>query len=247
VALGCAAFGIARAIKAEGPRRAEPSRPLAAPAPAPGDTSASAAIPSAPVIVAERPAPAALPPSAGAAARPRSGPTTFVPPSPLPPPTPPPSGNRHVKFLVNPQGAKLLVDGQPINWFGGTVSLPPGAHQVTAFMEGSKEGAKCCKTLETSVMVQAPPADNLEQVQSIPLALEILPASVTLTGAPPNGQYVCPSINLSGFPGSTVKVKLNEPVWTGKCQFTTSNDKPGRPHAVSLRAGEMNAIAWPVD
>jgi hypothetical protein len=109
------------------------------------------------------------------------------------------------------------------------------------------DGSKCCKTLETTVQVQPPPADNPEQVQGIPLTLEILPASVTLVSAPPNGQYVCPSINLSGFPGSTLKVKLNEPVWSGKCQFTTSDDKPPRPGSVVLRAGEMNAIAWPVD
>jgi eukaryotic-like serine/threonine-protein kinase len=107
------------------------------------------------------------------------------------------------------------------------------------------EGSKCCKTLETTAIVTAAPADKPELVQTIQLVMEILPASVTLTGAPPNGQLSCPTINLSGFPGSAVKVKLGEPVWSGKCQFTTSTDKPARSAPVLLRAGEMNAIPWP--
>jgi len=146
-----------------------------------------------------------------------------------------------VKFAVSPSGAKLLVDGQPVNWFSATVALAPGPHRVTAFMEGSK----CCKTLEATAMVVAAPADKPDAAQTIPLVMEILPATVTLTGAPPNGQLSCPTLALSGFPGTAVKVKLGEPVWSGKCQFTTSTDKPARSATVLLRAGEMNAIPWP--
>ena len=70
---------------------------------------------------------------------------------------------------------------------------------------------------------------------------------VTLGGAPANGQYLCAGINVSGFAGSTQKVKLPEPMWGGKCQFTASADRPPRPSNITLKAGELNVIPWPAD
>jgi serine/threonine protein kinase len=242
VALGCAAFGIARALKVRGSERAEgsPAESLTAAAAPFAPSPPVAGLSAMPGVADGRASPSASPASSVVATRPRG--TPVVVPSPLPPPAMPP-GVRTVKFLLSPLGAKLLVDGQPINWFGGTVTLSPGPHQVTAFMEGSK----CCKNLEASVHVQPPPAASPELIQNIPLPLEILPATVTLAGAPPNGQFVCPRINLSGFAGATMKIKLNEPVWSGNCQFSTSIDKPARVSGVVIRAGEMTPIPWPID
>ena len=130
-----------------------------------------------------------------------------------------------------------------MNWFSTTVALAPGAHAVGAFMANSK----CCKAINgSSVTVSPAPSDNPGAPQTIALSLEVLPASVTLGGAPANGQYLCPGINVSGFAGSAPqKVKLPEPMWSGKCQFTASADKPPHPANVTLKAGELNVIPWP--
>jgi serine/threonine-protein kinase len=245
LSLGCAAFGIARALKAKGARGAEGSLPVElATSVDPLPKAASSVKPDAPATSTANKRFGALP-AASITARLRQlrqapGAAIALPSAAAPVAS---GSNRNVKFVLTPPGAKLTVDGQPVNWFSGPVSLSPGGHHVTVFMEGSK----CCKPLEQTVLVQPPPANTPDLPQLIALSLEILPASVILIGAPPNGQYSCPSINLSGFTGNTAKVKLSEPVWSGKCQFLTSPDKAAQPSTVFLRAGETNMLSWPMD
>jgi serine/threonine-protein kinase len=163
--------------------------------------------------------------------------------SPVPSSSAPlPPGDRSVRFVVNPPGAKLTVDGREVNWFSTTVALVPGPHVVSAFMANSK----CCKPITGSKVTVVPaPSDNPAVPQTIALSLEVFPATVTLGGAPANGQYLCPGINVTGFAGSTQKVPIPEPMWSGKCQFTASADRPPRPATVTLKAGELNVIPWP--
>ena len=235
--LGVVAFGVARGLRA---RRAHLEAEAAASAAAVVAGASSAA----PLISAEPRVVGALVPVASVAAGPSTRPLLRLLP-PMPPSAAPvPAGDRSVRFVLNPPGAKLTVDGREVNWFSTTVALAPGPHAVAAFMANSK----CCKAINGSSVTVAPaPADNPSAPQTIALSLEVLPATVTLSGAPANGQYLCPGINVSGFAGTTQKVKLSEPMWPGKCQFTASADRPPRIANVTLKAGELNVIPWPAD
>ncbi|MFT3766011.1 MAG: serine/threonine-protein kinase [Minicystis sp.] len=158
--------------------------------------------------------------------------------TPSPPPPPPAPGARMVRFNINPKGAKLTVDGAPQSWFHA-FSLPVGTHRV----EVTPNVERCCKKIATVVQVDAPPAGEPENVQSIPLTMEVLPARVTLSGAPQNGQLSCPELALTCFAGGQQQVKLHEPSWTGSCVFTAP-DKPSRKGRVTINAGDTNAIPW---
>lgn len=233
-ALGCLAFGASRGLRARRER-------LAAEALASAAQSADASAAPSPAASAEPAASGShAPRSLPSASAPIRTPLRLLPPLPSAAPVPP--GDRSVRFVLNPPGAKLTVDGREVNWFSTTVALAPGPHVLGAFMASSK----CCKSLTGSTVTVTPaPAENPTATQTIALSLEVLPASVTLGGAPANGQFLCPGINASGFAGSTQKVRLPEPMWSGKCQFTASADRPPRPATVTLRAGELNVLPWP--
>ena len=235
--LGILAFGVARGLRARN-ARLDAEAAASAAAVAAGASSATPTISAEPH--AERSSTPSASPSAPATVRP-----TLRLLSPMPPSAAPvPAGDRSVRFVLNPPGAKLTVDGREVNWFSTTVALAPGPHAVGAFMANSK----CCKAIDGSSVTVAPaPPDNPGAIQTIALSLEVLPASVTLGGAPANGQYLCAGINVSGFAGSTQKVKLPEPMWGGKCQFTASAERPPRLANVTLKAGEFNVIPWPAE
>lgn len=235
--LGMLAFGVARGLRARRVR-------LDAEAAASAAVVAAGASSAAPTISAEPRAPGSLAPSANPSVTVTARPILRLLP-PLPSSSAPvAAGDRRVQFVLNPPGAKLTVDGREVSWFSTTVALAPGPHAIAAFMANSK----CCKAINgANVTVVPAPSDNPGAAQTIPLSLEVLPATVTLGGAPANGQYLCPGINVSGFAGGQQKVKLPEPMWSGKCQFTASADRPPRPANVTLKAGELNVIPWPVD
>lgn len=237
VALGLLAFGVARGLRARKLRldveAAASSAAIAAAA-----SSATPLHSTEPLASGNTAAPPALIASAHVKL-----PLRLLPPPP-PSGSPPAQGDRSVRFVLNPPGAKLTVDGREVSWFSSAVPLAPGPHTISAFMANSR----CCKPITGStITVLSPPADNPGAPQTIALSLEVLPASVTLGGAPTNGQFLCPSINVTGFAGSTKVVKLPEPMWSGKCQFTASADRPPRLANVTLKAGELNAIPWPGD
>ena len=237
VALGLLAFGVARGLRA---RRLRLDAEKAA-----IEAAIAAAASSATPLISAEPIASGSPTTTPAliASAPVKTPLRLLPPPP-PSGSPPPQGDRSVRFVLNPPGAKLTVDGREVSWFSSAVALAPGPHTLGAFMASSK----CCKPISGStITVLSPPADNPSAPQTIALSLEVLPASVTLGGAPANGQFLCPSINVSGFAGSTKVVKLPEPMWSGKCQFTASADRPPRLANITLKAGELNAIPWPGD
>ncbi|APR88196.1 serine/threonine protein kinase [Minicystis rosea] len=159
-------------------------------------------------------------------------------------PSPPSSaapGTRMVRFNINPKGAKLMVDGTQQSSFR-PFSLPLGPHKV----EVTPNAVNCCKKLSVVVQVDAPPASEPENVQQIPLTMEINPAKVMLSGAPQNGQLTCPELGLTCFAGSAQPVKLREAAQSTVCQFTAPDKSPHRAR-VSFNAGETNVIPWPAE
>jgi eukaryotic-like serine/threonine-protein kinase len=249
LALGCAAFGVTRAVKATWTGKRAPDAPFAAgaaglPEPSPSSLAAAPApreTPEAPSATALGATPQASPPASASPSSPHR--LTRVPAQPTVGNGAPSATSRIVKFVVTPPGAKLVVDGQPVSWFGGPVSLPTGVHQITTFMEGSR----CCKPLTQPVVVEPPKPGALDGVQTIALALQILPTSVVLANAPSTAQFTCPAIYLSGLAGTPVTVRLNEPEWSGRCQFMASSDGAPRSVTVVLRAGDTNTLTFPAD
>jgi serine/threonine-protein kinase len=234
--LGLAAFQIARALK-PGPIRHDAAGPQ--------ETSAPEG--SSPRFASDGPAPSGEASAAPLTPTPAPVETTSrrtrIPASPTFTPAPPPAtpGTRTVVFNLSPKGAKLTVDGALRPWLGG-VSLPVGTHTVVV----SPNVQRCCKKLSQTVTVEPAPAGQPDLVQKISLAMEINPATVTLAGAPPNGQLSCPELALTCFAGSQKLVRLNDATWTGSCTFAAP-DKPARSARVTINAGENNAVPWPLE
>lgn len=239
-ALGVIAFGVSRQL---GARQAPPA--LAQPLPVSSPSVEARPVPSGEHAAVDPP------PSASASAGPPRA--VRIPRFPMIPSTPPDvtpvterSGPRDVQFSIIPSGAKLLLDGQDVRWFGRTVSLEPGPHSVQVSVPNSR----CCKAHSGSVTVTpAPAAGGSTGPQVIVLKLELLPATVSLAGAPSNAQYTCAAIGLSGFAGGGPKtVTLPDVTWSGECLFTPpTQDATPRSIRVMLRAGETNTISWPAN
>ncbi|MGK3962113.1 serine/threonine-protein kinase [Sorangium sp. So ce118] len=232
VALGVAAFAIARAL------REPPQQQVDAPAavdPSPTPLDALIPLPNLRAV-----APSAT--DAAVAPRPRSRPQP-PPPAPTAAPSAEASGVRDVTFQIVPSGAKLLIDGVEINWFGANKVTPlkVGAHSVHISVPSSR----CCKPYSGVISVVAP-KPGVTAPQRIVHKLEILPSTVVLSGAPPSGQYACPQIGLIGYAGSPQTVTLSDVFWSGRCMFTPPT--PGaapRVGNVTLVAGESNTVSWP--
>jgi serine/threonine-protein kinase len=231
--LGLVAFGAARAWKA---RAAQHDPPL--------PVTAASMVETAPRPVADPPVRtvdhATVVPSGTSAVEPSAKRPPRVPASPgfTPAPPPPAAGSRMVRFNINPKGAKLSVDGAQQSWLSA-FPLSVGQHRI----EVSPNVEACCKKITTTINVEAGEPDS---VLTVPLSMEIRPAQVTLSGAPPNGQLSCPEIALTCFAGAKKEVKLREPSWSGHCAFT-SPDKPMRKAGVTINAGVVNAVPWPGD
>ncbi len=149
-------------------------------------------------------------------------------------------GPRKVRFSIIPKGATLTLDGQDVAWFSTVLSLPPGPHSIRVAVPKSK----CCKPYTGTQVVQPAQAGKPDEVQAIVIKLETLPATVSLAGAPPNGQYTCPSIGLSGFGGGSKQITLSDVVWVGTCEFRAPSAAV-KTSTVTLKAGEPNTIEWP--
>ncbi|HRI65467.1 MAG TPA: serine/threonine-protein kinase [Polyangium sp.] len=157
---------------------------------------------------------------------------------------PPPASRptmRKVSIVINPQGAKLTLDGREESWFSRVFSLKTGAHSASARVEGSK----CCEAFSGAIHVEPAPDEDPEQVQRISIRLKPLPATVTLSGAPANSHVVCTDIMLTVYAGGTGTVQLSDAAWNGKCQFVPPPPAESMRNSVLLRAGEHNVVAWP--
>jgi eukaryotic-like serine/threonine-protein kinase len=231
--LGVAAFAVARWLRGAAPRvvddtAALPDVPMPAPAISPrSPRDVQAVAPSAsPPVSAPRPRGRVTPPYGGTAASSAA------------------AEPREVRFQIIPTGAKLVLDGNETAWFGRTVTLLPGAHNVQISVPDSK----CCKPFVGAIHVVPAAAGELAQPQRIVHRLDMLPSSVLLSGAPPNAQFTCPQLGLTGFAGTPQTVTLPDVAWRGPCEFTPPS--PGaEPHrqSVTLRAGEANTIGWPLN
>jgi eukaryotic-like serine/threonine-protein kinase len=235
-ALGVAAFGVARAVRAH--RAGTEGAPLASAAPlGSGDPGAASALVRAAPDGSASGGPSI--PSASAGIRPLVRPLPTLLSTVAPPPVT--TRDRTVQFMLSPKGAKLTVDGNPVSWFGASVVLSPGPHTISASMNGSK----CCKAITGQVVtVTPPPAGDPTAVQALSFALEIQEATVTLVGAPRNGQLSCSGIGLVVFAGQSQRIKPSTAEWTGPCKFTASIDKPPKVASITLRAGESNDVPW---
>jgi hypothetical protein len=147
-----------------------------------------------------------------------------------------------VVFNLTPKGAKLSIDGVEQRSWLGVISLPVGVHAVVA----SPNVQACCKQIAQTITVEPPPAGQPDAEQRVSLAMEINPAKVSLTGAPPNGQLSCLDLALTCFAGSQKTVRLNDAAWTGSCTFAAP-DRPTRSARITVNAGENNVIPWPGD
>ncbi|WP_437604798.1 protein kinase [Sorangium sp. So ce834] len=250
VGLGVAAFGVARALRDSPPSAGAPS----AGAPSEGDAPLAGAPPRPVPIDAPSPPPNLRAVAPGAAEAAPSAAEAMITPRPRPrfhpPPVAPPAASsaeapavRDVVFQIVPTGAKLVLDGVEINWFGANKVTPLkiGAHSVQISVPNSR----CCKPYSGVVSVVAP-KPGVTAPQRIVYKLEILPSTVVLSGAPPSAQYQCPQIGLIGFAGAPQTVTLSDVFWSGRCIFT-----PPTPEAtplvgnVTLVAGESNTVSWP--
>jgi serine/threonine-protein kinase len=151
-----------------------------------------------------------------------------------------PSGPRSVKFVINPKGARLTLDGHEEPWMSRTFALAPGPHEVRIEVPTSK----CCKPLVTTATVTASSDPN--DVQMLGYRLEALPATVTVAG-PAGGQTLCAELGLALGVGASKTVTLPRAEWTGTCDFTPPGGGAPARKQVTLKAGEANSIAWPAD
>jgi serine/threonine-protein kinase len=169
-------------------------------------------------------------------------PTALIPHPPDVTPAIDRTAPRDVQFSIIPSGARLVLDGQEVRWFGRKFSLAPGQHAVVVSVPGSK----CCKAHTGTVTVAD--LETTPGIQPITIKLDTLPATIALAGAPQGAQYMCPAIGLTGFAGGSPKVvTLPEVVWNGTCDFRPLESGTARSAKVTLRAGETNTITWPAD
>jgi serine/threonine-protein kinase len=218
-----AAFGVTRWIR---------SHPAALAGPAPSSAPSAEPHPAVPPPVVASSGPSAAP-SAIELARQR-------PRLPMPPPnvlvvrTEP----RRVRFVINPKGARLTLDGHEEAWMNHTFSLAPGPHEVRIEVPSSK----CCKPLATTATVLA--SNDPEDVQMLGYRLESLPATVSVTG-PAGGQFFCAELGLTTTVGQAKQVTIPRAEWTGTCDFSPPNGDPSARRQVTIKAGEANVVAWP--
>ena len=150
----------------------------------------------------------------------------------------PPAAPRTVRFAVTPMGAKLEVDSMPMG-FGQTVDLSSGSHSYSL---APPQGETCCDRVASTFDVTPPPKDKPSEPQTVQLSLKMRPATVSLEGAPADGQVVCTAFgNLSV--GASRTINLRSPEWTGPCDFLAAGAK--KTQTVTLRSGAANPIAWP--
>jgi serine/threonine-protein kinase len=240
-ALGLLAFGVARAVRARpasvdqtttGSGAASPTAP-----PRPHDTE-SAITPEPPPPV---PSGSSGPDPTGHHPRVPAVPTVNPGPGPSAALVAPAPTTRKVQFQITPPGGKLAVDHSPRSWFGTTMVLPVGPHEIEVTIDD-----RCCKRLATSILVDPPLATRPDDVQKVFLTMEILPATVSLGPAPAGGQVTCLDLGMSATPGGSRQVKLRDAVWRGTCTFSQPDRAP-RTFPVSIKAGETNVIPWPRD
>ncbi|MBW2455334.1 MAG: serine/threonine protein kinase, partial [Deltaproteobacteria bacterium] len=235
VVLGSSAYTLARWFKSEGGPGGEPSPTATSAGSVGGPNESSSADPDGSAGQPVASTPSGDPTGTPSGARPVK--TIALPPRPtlsaLPTAT-----KAKVRFAVNPGQAKLALDGATVSWFR-TLELSVGPHSVRAWMKASDP---CCKEMNTTITVKAPPEDRPDQVQIFPINLPIKDAMATVPGAPAGGIVTCGN-GLTVTSGGTGRVPMTDVEWRGSCTFNPGSKTRG----VVLRAGVTTPIAWPGD
>jgi serine/threonine-protein kinase len=142
---------------------------------------------------------------------------------------------RKVRFRLNPGGARLHLDGRPVDW-SSLFELTPGGHGVRAEMPS---GNVCCEPRMQTISVTLPPSDNPDAVQTFVVSLPFRAARARLINAPSGASVSC-SNGLTVAAGSSGEVRISNVAWSGSC----TQSPGGMATAVTLRAGETAAIVW---
>lgn len=226
VALGSAAFGVARVVRAL--EAVKPAVPFVGEFVAQG----SLPVPSA----GKSAAPVAPQPVAATSASARVASVVVSPPAlPSTPPAPATTRKRKVRFRVNPGGARLLLDGRVVDW-SAAFELTPGPHRLRAEMP---PGNLCCEPRARSIVVAAPPGDRPGEVQTFVVNLPFRVARARLLNAPAGASVSCAN-GLTVQAGGASQVRMNRVAWTGTCTQSPGGARTG----ITMRAGEMAAIVW---
>jgi hypothetical protein len=145
---------------------------------------------------------------------------------------------RPVNVVVNPGGARLIVDDMVREWFGETLWLLPGRHRVRIDVPDSR----CCELVDEAMEVA--PADG--GPQRFVFHLEMRPAAVVVLQGPDDGTMHCRDLALTAANGSIAAVPMTQPEWSGRCTFRRGAVTVAA-GPVRIAAGEVNAILWPED
>jgi serine/threonine-protein kinase len=235
LALGGVTYGVARAVRLQNvrlgptsttglPSQAEPPPPLAVHAndepssrPAPAPSTATARIKAVVVPLARSiEAPSGAPPNGGAGA----------------------NGPRAVTIGISPMGARLELDGQPVDPLGKVFMLSPGSHP---YVLRPAPGSDCCDVKSGSLVVVAGSKDKPDEKQMLAVALDPKPATVRVTGGPAGASVACGPYTF--IVGSQQEVRLSSVDQSVTCLFPSDSGTIKKP--VSLKAGTTNTIPWP--
>jgi serine/threonine protein kinase len=153
---------------------------------------------------------------------------------------PAPAGPRKVRFQVSPPGARLRVDGGAVSWLTDAPTLSVGSHGFSAEID-----SKCCRAKEGSFVVAAAPRDAPDQVQTVAISLDLLPATISFAGGPPGAQLTCLSAGVTLTAGETKLVPMTDVRRTVQCQASSPGAASPQPVSVTLRAGESVVAPFP--
>jgi serine/threonine-protein kinase len=197
---------------------ADPAQSSAGPAP----TMTATAIASAPIV-----APTPAPPKVASVASVKAH---VEPAGPQPP--------REVKFVLDPAGAELSIDGAPAEqMFSKMKRLSIGSHVFRASVRDSK----CCEPIERQIEIK--PDDGSGAPQTVSLKLAYRDAEVSAQAAPAGAALHCPTVPIHGSAAKRYPVKMQVLEEDISCDLEAPG-VPTRRSSITLRAGERTDVPW---
>jgi hypothetical protein len=146
------------------------------------------------------------------------------------------SGERMVRFQIEPRTATLTIDNQAVTP-GAPISLKVGPHTA---MITPQPGDTSCEPWSSPSAFQVPArADGEPEIWLKKLGLTFRPAKVTLKNAPAGGVAQCATVTLA----PTAEVKMDKAVWTPNCKFI--HEGKVIEASVSFEAGKSKDAFWP--
>jgi serine/threonine protein kinase len=151
------------------------------------------------------------------------------------------TGPRSVRFVVQPIGANLEVDGKPLEHVRAAPhALGPGPHVARVTPAA---GDKSCEPDAKTFPFVVPPRDaaDPDRTHVVSLRLAFRSARVRLMG-PSGARAVCGTFTLTA--GAVTTIPMSAPFWEGTCKFLGESGAPVS-RLQTIRAGEDDVIAWP--